>query len=172
MDFFNDFLDVPTSLLKYNDVKEIGMDFEWFSHIFNVTILVGTVKYKTYKNYRCKEEFKKYILENQLNIPTVIFIHDWHNEETCAETMQLFKNVDNLFIGKYKDVISKIDNKMIFQIKQPRLKKNGKSEKHFNIQRKKRFRINVINGQCSDNTIIKSTTISCNFPSYYRQNET
>ena len=164
MDFFNSFLDVQTSSLKYSDVKELGMDFEWFSHIYGITILYGKIKYKSFKNYRCKEEFRKNVLSNPLDIPTVIFIHNWDDEHHCKTSLQKFKNVENIFVGQYADQIAGISNRMIFQIKPPKLKKNGKPEKHFNIQRKKRFRINVINGQCSDNTVIQSTVISCSFP--------
>lgn len=164
MDFFNSFLDVPTSSLVYSDVKEIGMDFEWFSHIYGRTILYGKLKYKSFKNYRCKEEFKKRVLANPLDEPTVIFIHNWDNDYDCKRVLERFKNVENIFVGTHADQISKVKNRMIFQIKPPKLKKNGKPEKHFNIQRQKRFRINVINGQCSDNTVIGSTVISCSFP--------
>lgn len=169
MDFFNNFLDVPTSELKYSDVKEFGMDFEWFSHIFGITILYGKLKYKSFKNYRCKKEFREKVLSNVLDIPTVIFIHDWNSEHECKRSLERFKKVENIFVGQYASQIANVKNRMIFQIKPPKLKKNGKPEKHFNIQRKKRFRINVINGQCSDNTIIKSTVISCSFPGCEQQ---
>jgi hypothetical protein len=164
MEFFKNFLDVPVSELKYSDVKEIGIDFDWFSNIYGITILVGKMKYKSFKNYRCKEEFRKNVLSKPLDIPTVIFIHNWENEYDIDKSLKRFKKVDNLFVGQYLNEISKIKNRMIFQIKPPKLKKNGKPEKQFKIQRKKRFRIDVINGQCSDNTVIKSTVISCSFP--------
>ena len=166
MDFFKGFTDVPTTDLRFSDVKELGMDLEWFSHIFGTTILYGKLNYKSFKNYRCKKEFELNVLSKKLDIPTVIFIHDWYDGDdySLKKSLEVFKNPKNLFIGQYEKCIENTANRMVFQIKPPKLKKNGKPGKHFNMQRKKRFSINVINGQCSDNTVIKSTTISCSFP--------
>lgn len=159
--FFNDtFINEPLENFKTIDIKEIGIELDWFSHVYGRTILVGTLTYESYKNYRCKKEFESKVLSNPLNIPTVIFIHDW--DVANKGSIEKFKNPEKLFNGCL-DEISNIENKFVFCIKRPKLKKNGKSEKHFNIQRKKRFRINVVNGMCSDKRIIHSTTISCTF---------
>jgi hypothetical protein len=159
--FFLKLASEPVENLKYADVKEIGMELDWFSHVYGRTMLVGTLMYESYKNYRCKTEFNKRVLGNPLNIPTVIFIHDWTTgSHTYNTTLEKFGSFDNLFNNQD---ISEYKNVFIFNIKPPKLKSNGKSEKHFNVQRKKRFRVPVINGMSTDNRVISSTVISCTF---------
>jgi hypothetical protein len=159
--FFLDIANIPATELKFSDVKEIGMELDWFSHIFGRTILCGNLTYESYKNYRCKKEFEKNVMVNTTKKPTVIIIHDWACKHG-ADVAEKFGSLENIFNNKFDD-ISKIENKLIFRIKPPKLKKNGKPEKHFNINRKKRFRIHVLDGITSDKRVICSTVISCTF---------
>lgn len=161
--FFLEFLGTPVENLKFSDVKEIGMELEWFSHVFGRTILVGTLRYETFKNYKCKTEFERQVLGYQLDVPTVIFIHDWNTPGVDMRgKLERFGTFENLFNGQF-DSIKNIKNRFIFEIETPKRKKNGKLEKQFNVQRKKRFRIPVVNGLSSDGRVIKSSVISCIF---------
>lgn len=155
--FFTELIDIPREELQHADIKEIGMELDWFSHVYGTTILAGTLKYESYKNYRRKDEFNKNVLETPLDIKTMIFIHDW---QVCSNTIDKFGTIANLFRNQPCDEYT---NHMVFSIKPPKLKKNGKPEKHFNVQRKKRFRVPVINGLMTDGRIVKSTIISCTF---------
>jgi hypothetical protein len=160
--FLLDFVNAPVDKYKYTDVKEIGMEIDWFSHVFGRTIIAGILRYETYKNYRCKKEFNKNVTDNRMDVPTLIFIHDWTtSQHTYTKTLDKFGTFQNLF-NNNKD-FEQYSNRMIFNIKPPNIKKNGKPDKHFNVQRKKRFRIPVVNGMTSDDRVIKATTISCTF---------
>lgn len=160
--FFLDVANIPMEELKYCDVKEIGMELDWFSHVFGRTILVGRLCYESFKNYKCKSEFEENVLDHPLNVPTVIFIHDWHSPDIANNKLARFGSLENVFNGQFKEIAG-IKNRFIFEIVPPKIKKNGKPEKQFNIQRKKRFRIPVMNGMCSDGRVVKSTVISCTF---------
>lgn len=159
--FLDPFLNRPIEDFKHSEVVGMGMVLDWLSHISGRTILVGTLTYESHKNYKSKKEFEEKVLSNPLNKPTVIFIHDWY-PHNYMKGVSKFKNFDNLF-NRHFEEIEKIENRFIFNIKPPEIKKNGKPEKHFNVQRKKPFGIKVVNGMSSDMRIIDSTTISCTF---------
>jgi len=157
--FFSDpFFSAPMTDYKLDDVKEIGFVVDWFSKVYGRTLLVGTTVYETHKNYRCKTEFEQYKVDSAMDVPTVIFIHEFDKENILK-----FKTVDNLFTNKLDD-IKHIENKIFCTIRPPKLKKNGKLNKDYDIERKKRFTIPVENVMMSaDMRVVKSTTISCTF---------
>lgn len=160
--FIDHFLNKDINEFKNADVKEIGIVVDWFSHVFGRTILVGTLSYESYKNYRCKKEFEKNVLANPINKPVVIFIHDWDGNSGQTVANKFGGSFDAIFNHSFDD-IKDIETKFLFRIRPPRLKTNGKPHKHFNINRKKRFRIPVVDGLTSDMRVIGSTIISCTF---------
>lgn len=157
--FFTDpFFSKDLNEYKLDDVKELGFVIDWFSNVFERTILVGHVVYETHKNYRCKSEFEKYKEENATMKPTVIFIHG-----SNRHSMLKFKTMENLFVNKL-DEINGIENKILCNFKAPGIKNNGKPAKLYKIERKKRFTIPVEDVMITDgDRLLKSTVISCTF---------
>jgi hypothetical protein len=146
------------STYRLDDIKEVGFVIDWFSNVYDRTILVGHVVYETHKNYRCKKELEQYKINNAMSIPTVIFIHDLNKDALLK-----FKTVENLFVNKVKEV-EDVNYRIICTFKQPKRKRNGKPIKRYDIDRKKRFTIPVdhiliTNGK----RLVKSTVISCTF---------
>lgn len=143
---------------KLDNIKELGFVVDWFSNVFDRTILVGNVVYETHKNYRCKSEFEQYKVDNATRTPTVIFVHDLNKHAILK-----FKTVENLFINKL-DEIEGIENRVLCTFKPPKMKKNGKPAKRYDIERKKRFTIPVDNVMMTNGSrLLKSTVISCTF---------
>jgi hypothetical protein len=156
--FFGTFFTTPLTEYKLDDIKELGIVVEWFSKVYDRTLLVGTTVYETHKNYRCKEEFERYKVDSVISVPTAIFIHN-----SNTHVMSNFKNIDNLFTNRL-DEVSGIQNKILCTIRPPKIKKNGKLGKDYDIERKKRFTIPVENLMISNGMrVVKSTSISCTF---------
>lgn len=156
--FTNSFFSKDLNEYKLDDVKEIGFVIDWFSNVFERTILVGHIVYETKKNYRCKSEYEKYKEENATIKKTVIFIH-----KSNKHSILKFKTIENLFVNKL-DEVNGIENKILCNFNVPRIKSNGKPAKLYKIERKKRFTIPVDDVMITDGCrLLKSTVISCTF---------
>lgn len=152
------FFTTPVTEYKMDDVKELGFVVDWFSKLYGCTLLVGKTVYETHKNYRCKAEFEKYKIDSAMDVPTVVFVHNFDRDRILK-----FREFDNLLTNRAQE-IDGIENRIFCTIRPPKIKKNGKPNKDFDIERKKRFTIPVENVLISSGLrIVKSTTISCTF---------
>lgn len=136
---------------KYKNIKRIGFEINWFSHVNGRTLLSGTVTYETVKNFRCPDALKKFLDNNTFNIPATIVLVD-ENQHSIDD----FETTENFFIQKENEL--ETDYLCFGVIKN---KKRG-----FRICRKKQFIINAsrcINKIHNQYRFIKNLQIACTF---------
>lgn len=141
MDFFDDFLVPPPTDFSLSTMKQVGFEIDEFSRVYGRMLLTGHVIYKAGKNYRSKQQFEEFKVNNTINIPSTIVLFEESND-----VLSNFKNINNMFINKYDTIMAKYNTiKMFGYVKAPRPRKNGKLGRSYKIQRKERFIIPVVN---------------------------
>lgn len=148
---FDSLLNENIDNFKYKNIKRTGFEIDWFSHVNGRTLLSGTVKYETVKNFKCPGALQSYLDNNEFNIPATILLVD-EKEHSIDD----FETVENFFIRKENEL--KDDYLCFGFIKN---KKRG-----FRISRKKQFILNAyscISKVHNQYGFTKNLQIACTF---------
>lgn len=142
MEFFNLFLEKDATEFELSQIKQFGLEIDYFSRVYGRMLMVGHVVYKTNKNYRSKQQFETFRANNTISIPTIIMLF-----EESDHVIANMESIDNLFINKFEEIKKKylVNNaiKMFGYVKMPKRKKNGKQGRSYKVNRNKRFVIPI-----------------------------
>lgn len=163
MHWFQDFAESPACMYDPEPVRQYGFEIDWFSRVYNRTLLVGTLVYQCRKNFRLREDFEKHVEQNRVEIPGSIVLKEGH-----LSAMRCFQSYENYMVQRAEQIERCYSEfKMIAEVRSPQPRKNGKAGRYFKILRRKRFFINIENGMVrhlgQEPLFTGRTTIACTF---------